>query len=88
MVTLIGAMCLVIPHLFTWFYYGSGFEGPVDSTVCLIVGLFYMAYIVSQPDLRLWITLMASRPGALVVVHRSDRYLIMAWTPSLLTFVS
>lgn len=45
MITLIGALCLVIPHLLTWLAYGSGFEGPVDSWATFFTAVFYMAYI-------------------------------------------
>ena len=46
MITLIGAMCLVVPHILTWVAYGSGFEGYVDSWATVATAVFYMLYIV------------------------------------------
>jgi|JI9StandDraft_1071089.scaffolds.fasta_scaffold630014_1 hypothetical protein len=46
-ITLIAALFLVIPHLYTWVKYGNSFEGYVDNYDALIVGICFMVYIVS-----------------------------------------
>lgn len=48
LITLIAAMFLVIPHLYTWVKYGSGFEGKFEEYDSLLVGVCMMIYIVSD----------------------------------------
>jgi ethanolaminephosphotransferase len=45
MITIIAAIFLVVPHLYTWVWYGSGFEGYVDPWVSLLTGACFMTYI-------------------------------------------
>lgn len=47
LITLIAAMFLVIPHIYSWIKYGGGFEGEFDPLDSLIVGVCMMIYIVS-----------------------------------------
>jgi len=45
--TFIAALCLVIPHLYTWIKYGSSFEGEVHEIDALIVAFGLFWYMVS-----------------------------------------
>lgn len=43
-ITLIAAMCLVIPHILTVIFYGRSFEGPVESWVTVVYALAQFSY--------------------------------------------
>ena len=43
-ITLIAAMCLVIPHILTVVIYGRAFEGPVDSWLVIIYAFTQFSY--------------------------------------------
>jgi ethanolaminephosphotransferase len=44
-ITLIAAGFLVVPHLWTWALYGSGFEAEVNPWVTVLTGICFMTYI-------------------------------------------
>lgn len=45
LITLIAALCLVVPHIISFIVYGSGFGGPVHDWYGLVVGLLHFTYI-------------------------------------------
>lgn len=44
-ITLAGALCLVIPHVLSMVYFGTGFEGPTSQWAGMTVAIMHMIYI-------------------------------------------
>ena len=44
-ITLLGAILLVAPHIFTLLFYGGDFSGPISQWAALTVGICHISYI-------------------------------------------